>query len=160
MVSLHCKPLTSKQIHDKHAVKNAYTDFWNNIKFKKGWEKPALELSSKVEDLLDRAAEIVVCMPNARDLVELLQWRLYGSSMYRERRAIFCASLNSEGYSCVINRIGDFAKTAIVDRVNCVGNPSQSKDSDRYLYSAMECQHNLLCEVSLTLYLDVVLMIL
>jgi len=58
---------TSKQIHDKHQVKNAYLDFWNNIKFKKGWENPNLTLTNQLEKLLDRAAEIVVRIRTALD---------------------------------------------------------------------------------------------
>jgi hypothetical protein len=56
---LNLSPLTTKQIHDKHAVKEAYCDFWNNIKFKKGWETPTFQ-RSEVDRLLDEAAEIVV----------------------------------------------------------------------------------------------------
>jgi hypothetical protein len=31
--------LTAKQRNDIHAVKEAYRTFWDNIKFRKGWEK-------------------------------------------------------------------------------------------------------------------------
>ncbi len=60
LTSIHMVPLNSKQIHDKLAVRNAYADFWSNIKFKKGWERPSITLTHEVDELLDTAAEIVV----------------------------------------------------------------------------------------------------
>ena len=65
-MTLDLKPLNSKQIHDKIAVKNAYSDFWNHIKFKKGWETPRIKLH-EVSGLLDEAAEIVVRIRSALD---------------------------------------------------------------------------------------------
>jgi hypothetical protein len=33
-------PLTEKQRRECNAVVLAYADWWNHLKFKKGWEKP------------------------------------------------------------------------------------------------------------------------
>jgi hypothetical protein len=66
-ITIDSAPLTSKQIHEKHQLKDAYADFWNNnIKFKKGWETPAIELK-EVQGLLDEAADIAVRIRNSLD---------------------------------------------------------------------------------------------
>lgn len=52
-------PLTGKMKSDVKAVKEAYGTFWDNIKFRKGWEKP-LFTKDEVAPLLDEAAEVVV----------------------------------------------------------------------------------------------------
>lgn len=69
MQALHidASPLNSKKIHEKHQLKEAYSDFWNNnIKFKKGWESPAIEYK-EVQDLLDEAADIAIRIRSSLD---------------------------------------------------------------------------------------------
>ena len=53
------KPLTSEQQSKKAQLVSAYCDFWNNIRFRKGWQKPIF-LKEEVLPLLERAAEIVI----------------------------------------------------------------------------------------------------
>eukprot|EP01129_Flabellula_baltica_P005195 TRINITY_DN1859_c0_g1_i1.p1 TRINITY_DN1859_c0_g1~~TRINITY_DN1859_c0_g1_i1.p1 ORF type:complete len:570 (-),score=144.42 TRINITY_DN1859_c0_g1_i1:37-1716(-) len=51
--------LSSQELVSKKQVLDAYGQFWNNIRFKKGWDTPAFNRED-VEDLLDLCAEIVV----------------------------------------------------------------------------------------------------
>eukprot|EP01114_Cavostelium_apophysatum_P013772 TRINITY_DN3411_c0_g1_i7.p1 TRINITY_DN3411_c0_g1~~TRINITY_DN3411_c0_g1_i7.p1 ORF type:complete len:740 (+),score=249.18 TRINITY_DN3411_c0_g1_i7:190-2409(+) len=52
-------PLSSKQAQASREVRDSYNDFWNNIKFRRGWESPLVDMN-QVSPLLDEAAEIVV----------------------------------------------------------------------------------------------------
>lgn len=51
-------PLTAEEQKETRAVKAAYASFWENLKFKKGWDTP-LFFQSEIDDMLDQAAEIV-----------------------------------------------------------------------------------------------------
>ena len=53
------KSLTREETRKKQELIDAYSDFWNNIKFRKGWQKPLFQ-RDEVLHLLDRAAEIVI----------------------------------------------------------------------------------------------------
>jgi len=53
------EPLTSEDKQKILAVKNAYSSFWDHIKFKKGWAKPCIS-KEEVDHLLNEAAKIVV----------------------------------------------------------------------------------------------------
>jgi len=53
------EPLTAVQLENATRVKDAYLDFWRNLKFRKGWDAP-LFAAEEVDDLLSHAAEIVV----------------------------------------------------------------------------------------------------
>lgn len=55
----HVAPLSEKQLRARAAVVLAYADWWNHLKFKKGWATPLFTFN-EVKPLLDRAAEIVV----------------------------------------------------------------------------------------------------
>eukprot|EP01124_Arcella_intermedia_P034985 TRINITY_DN8803_c0_g3_i1.p1 TRINITY_DN8803_c0_g3~~TRINITY_DN8803_c0_g3_i1.p1 ORF type:complete len:389 (-),score=121.06 TRINITY_DN8803_c0_g3_i1:59-1225(-) len=49
-----------------YMVKDAYSAFWDNIKFKRGWEKPLFS-KEEVDHLLEEAADIVVEIRNGLD---------------------------------------------------------------------------------------------
>lgn len=53
------RSLTREETRKKKQLIDAYSDFWNNIKFRRGWQKP-LFTREEVLHLLDRAAEIVI----------------------------------------------------------------------------------------------------
>eukprot|EP01124_Arcella_intermedia_P034984 TRINITY_DN8803_c0_g2_i1.p1 TRINITY_DN8803_c0_g2~~TRINITY_DN8803_c0_g2_i1.p1 ORF type:complete len:562 (-),score=159.03 TRINITY_DN8803_c0_g2_i1:96-1781(-) len=50
-----------------YMVKDAYSSFWDNIKFKRGWAKPLFS-KEEVDHLLEEAADIVVEIRNGLDL--------------------------------------------------------------------------------------------
>ena len=56
---MHLRPLTHAEKTKKSQLIGAYSDFWNNIRFRQGWQKPIF-LKEEVLPLLDRAAEIVI----------------------------------------------------------------------------------------------------
>ncbi len=66
MIDIDSAPLSSKQITDKHKIKDAYADYWNHIKFQRGWEQPAVQLK-EVQNLLDEAADICIRIRSALD---------------------------------------------------------------------------------------------
>eukprot|EP01006_Ploeotia_vitrea_P053402 TRINITY_DN67784_c3_g16_i1.p1 TRINITY_DN67784_c3_g16~~TRINITY_DN67784_c3_g16_i1.p1 ORF type:complete len:697 (-),score=82.20 TRINITY_DN67784_c3_g16_i1:187-2277(-) len=58
IMELH-NPLTSEEKRAVMEVVEAYKQFWNHIKFRKGWAQPPIRQDT-VEDLLTKAAEFVV----------------------------------------------------------------------------------------------------
>jgi hypothetical protein len=53
-------PLTSDMRRQIYELKAAYEEFWQQRKFRKGWAKPLFAFDEAVEELLARAAEVVV----------------------------------------------------------------------------------------------------
>jgi hypothetical protein len=53
-------PLTGDMRRQIYELKAAYEEFWHQRKFRKGWAKPLFAFDEAVEELLDRAAEVVV----------------------------------------------------------------------------------------------------
>lgn len=56
---MELRPLTPKQQRDVLNVKSAIESFWDNIKFRKEWEKPLFS-KEEVQPLIQEASEIVV----------------------------------------------------------------------------------------------------
>jgi HSP20 family molecular chaperone IbpA len=55
----HLGVLTQDQIRNIITLKNTYCEFWESVKFSKGWDAPVIEMNDVIH-LLDEAAEIVV----------------------------------------------------------------------------------------------------
>lgn len=53
------RPLTNKEKRKKEELVEAYSDFWNNIRFRKGWQQPVFT-REEVLHLLEKAADIVI----------------------------------------------------------------------------------------------------
>ena len=51
---------SANHLEEVSKVRSAYSDFWKNIKFRKGWDAP-LFTEEEVDHLLQDAAEITVC---------------------------------------------------------------------------------------------------
>jgi len=66
--NVYLQPLHSEQIRNIIALKNTYGEFWENVRFTKGWASPICE-KDEVMHLLESAAEIVVRVRTHLDFI-------------------------------------------------------------------------------------------
>lgn len=67
-------PLTGKMKSDVKAVKEAYGTFWDNIKFRKGWEKVCSQCHVNASRCLLCSCPFVLVSFALRDLCDILSF--------------------------------------------------------------------------------------